>query len=246
VGLQDCDAIILCGGLGTRFREVIEDRPKGLAPVAGKPILELLVDDLVSQGIKRIILCVGHLRGHIIDYFKDRSDVEILFSIEETPLGTGGALKNARGLILSDQFLVLNGDSLCETNYESMFNYHKEKGSFITIVVSPAEESIDYGNIVLGGQGQILSFQEKVATQKHALISAGIYLINTKVLNEMNGSYPISLEHDFFPILIKKACCFGFQISSKVMDIGTPERYKKISAKLGKKSSKSVFSGKDQ
>ena len=95
LGLQDCDAIILCGGLGTRFREVMDDRPKGLAPVAGKPILELLVDDLVSQGIKRIILCVGHLRGHIIDYFKDRNDVEILFSIEETPSNSMFAVMGA-------------------------------------------------------------------------------------------------------------------------------------------------------
>ena len=235
LGLQDCDAIILCGGLGTRFREVMDDRPKGLAPVAGKPILELLVDDLVSQGIKRIILCVGHLRGHIIDYFKDRNDVEILFSIEETPLGTGGALKNAKGLIRSDHFLVLNGDSLCETYYGSLFNYHQEKGSFVTIVVSPVEESIDYGNVVLDAYGQILSFQEKVSTQVPALISAGIYLLNTEALSQMKCTYPLSIEQDFFPLIVHERPCFGFQISSQVLDIGTPERYKKISEQLGQK-----------
>jgi D-glycero-alpha-D-manno-heptose 1-phosphate guanylyltransferase len=228
VGIQNCDAIILCGGLGTRFRVVMENRPKGLAPVAGKPILELIVDDLVSQGIKRIILCVGHLRVHIIDYFEDRSDVEILFSIEEKPLGTGGAVRNASNQVKSQHVLILNGDSLCKISFNDFCRFHHVNGSFLSMVVTPAENSKDYGNIALGEKGRIVSFKEKFTADNPSLVNGGIYLMQSSGMQSLQGSYPISIEHDFFPNIIKTEQCFGYILKDEVLDIGTPERYHNI------------------
>src|SRR5690349_21298843 len=107
------DAAILCGGKGTRLQPVISDLPKGLAPVRGRALLDILVEDLVAQGLRRIILCVGHMKEQIISHFSGRRDADFLFSEETAPLGTGGAVKNAAEFIRSDPFLVMNGDSMC-------------------------------------------------------------------------------------------------------------------------------------
>ena len=226
--LQDCDALILCGGFGTRFQPVTREQPKGLAKVAGKSILERLIEDLVDQGITRVVLCVGHLREQIISFFKDRKDIEILFSIEDTPMGTAGALKNAQTLIKSDNILVMNGDSLCSVQYQNIYDFHQKKESLLTIVVSPSEDTKDYGNITLDDANRILSFNEKVDSDSIAFINAGIYLINQKTIKQLSNHFPVSLEIDFFPKIIQNNRCYGYTTNSKVMDIGTPDRFQTI------------------
>jgi NDP-sugar pyrophosphorylase family protein len=226
--LHNCDALILCGGLGTRFQSVTSEQPKGLAKVAGKSILERLIDDLVDQGISRVVLCVGHLREQIIDFFKDRSDIEIFFSIETEPMGTAGALKNALPLVKSGNILVMNGDSLCSIQFQDLHNFHQKKKSFLTIVVSPSEDTKDYGNITLNKANRILSFNEKVESDSVTFINGGIYLIKYEILKLVSNNFPVSMEIDFFPEIIKKKSCFGYKTDSTIMDIGTPDRYQKI------------------
>lgn len=230
--LQNIDALILCGGLGTRFQSVMSDRPKGLADVAGKSILERLIDDLAANGIRRVILCVGHLREQIIDFFKNRDDIEVLFSVEETPMGTGGALKNALPQIKAKQVLAMNGDSLCSVDYDKLYDFHQNRESFVSIVVTPSEDTKDYGNITLDDKKQILSFHEKVDADSLTFINAGVYLMEKEALEKIGEPFPTSLETDFFPAVIQEKACFGYATDSEVMDIGTPERYEKISQKL--------------
>ncbi|QUX97720.1 hypothetical protein C0J08_20910 [Marinomonas sp. CT5] len=225
---ENTDVVILCGGLGTRFRAVIDNQPKGLASVAGKPILDRIIDDLIEQGAKRIILCVGYLSEQIVEYYGNRTDVEFRFSTEDTPLGTGGAVKNATPLIQADKVLVLNGDSLCSISFQDLLLYHEKNESFLTVVTSYSKDIGDYGNLSLDEKGKILSFREKVKSDGSPLISAGIYLMNKDALNEIQGEYPISIEVDFFPEVVTKHNCMGYMTESEVMDIGTPERYKKI------------------
>lgn len=226
--LQNIDAMILCGGLGTRFQKVMSDCPKGLAEVAGKSILERLIDNLVDQGITRVVLCVGHLSSQIIDFFKDRNDIEILFSTETEPLGTAGALKNALPLVISENLLVMNGDSLCSIKFSDLHDFHQKQKSFLTIVISPSEDTKDYGNITLNEMNRILSFNEKVGSGSVSFINAGIYLMSLEALEQISNNFPVSLEVDFFPEIIKKEFCFGYTTNSMVMDIGTPDRYQKI------------------
>ena len=228
--LNQIDVLILCGGLGTRFRQVSDSIPKGLAPVGGKPLIELQIDALVANGARRIILCVGHLSDQIMTYFKDRQDVEIEFSEEKTPLGTGGALKNASRLIRTDLIVAMNGDSLCTVDYPSFVQQHREKKGYLSIVVSPSENTADYGTIELNTKNRILSFEEKTVknTDQPAMVNAGVYLMEKTALSDMKGKYPISIERDFFPKIVKTKPCFAFPIPSMVQDIGTPERYRKI------------------
>ena len=96
--LAKVDVLILCGGIGSRLSSVNPDRPKGLAPVGGKPFLDILVEDLVQQGFQRIIFCVGHLKEQVIDRYKTRKDAEYFFSQEDIPLGTGGAVQESGAL----------------------------------------------------------------------------------------------------------------------------------------------------
>ena len=101
-------AILLAAGLGTRLRSITDSVPKCLVPINGKPFIEILLDDCIKQGLRRFILCVGYLKEQVIEHLSQRNDCEIVFSLEEESLGTGGALKNAERHIKTDHFIVLN------------------------------------------------------------------------------------------------------------------------------------------
>jgi D-glycero-alpha-D-manno-heptose 1-phosphate guanylyltransferase len=230
VTLGAVDAVILCGGKGTRLQPVISDRPKGLAPVRGRALLDILVDDLVAQGLRRVILCVGHLKEQIIEHFSDRREADFLFSEETAPLGTGGAVKNAGGFIQSDPFLVMNGDSICRVDLKALLEFHHARDADLTMVVAEDPERGDVGAIRLGTDCRILSFHEKPApgSRVPGHINAGIYLFKRTLLDSWLRKYPLSLEHDVFPQLADDGRCFGFAVTGSVVDIGTPERYRRV------------------
>jgi NDP-sugar pyrophosphorylase family protein len=225
--LTPTDALILCGGLGTRLRPLIPDRPKGLAIVGGKPVLDILVDDLLNQGFRRIILCVGYLREQIVDRFDARKDAEFVFSREVVPLGTGGAVRNAIPLVSSDLVLIMNGDSICPFAFSDLLAFHTARNATASIVVTRADERHDGGIVALDDSGRIRSFLEKPDCKySHgSFINAGIYLLRRECTMQSPMSPPFSLERDIFPSLVSSSPCFGFVVNSKLEDIGTPERY---------------------
>lgn len=218
------DAVILCGGQGTRLQSVIANQPKGLAAVNGRALLDILVDDLIAQGVRRIILCVGHLKEQIIEHFGGRTDAKFLFSEETSPLGTGGAIKHASGMIKSEPFLAMNGDSVCRIDLHQLLAFHNSHAADATIVVAPDSERRDAGTIGIDPDGRIFSFDEKAAGGT-GLINAGIYLFKGGLPDSWRNEYPFSLEYNVFPQLAVGRRCFGFSTANKVVDIGTPERY---------------------
>jgi len=226
---KNIDVLILCGGQGTRLRPVISDKPKILAEIGGKPFIDILFDTLASHGFHRIILGVGYLREQIMSYFqaKPRKDFKIEFSEEETPLGTGGAVKKAKSLIKSDNFLVINGDALFSVDFEKFYKTHLDKKALLSMVlVEAADDSSDYGRVVLADTGGIMSFNEKIYNKEN-LISAGIYFMRKDVFGFMPSKDSFSLEYDFFPKILGHS--YGFVNEGKFIDIGTPERYLKAS-----------------
>ena len=118
---QETDVLILCGGMGTRFREVREDIPKALAPIQGVPFIDLLLNDLVDQGFRRIILASGHLGSQLEYHVNQRTDAEYIISCEPSPLGTGGAIKFAEKHFRSKQILILNRYSSINCDFNSLF-----------------------------------------------------------------------------------------------------------------------------
>lgn len=230
--MTDIDVLILCGGLGTRLSKVINDTPKGMAKVGGKPFLSILVNELSKFGMQNIIFCIGHLREQISGYFCSVDKSGYRFSAEEQPLGTGGALKNAELLVKSDPFLVLNGDSICEIDYYSLLDFHLDKKAMVSIVLSKSNKTDDYGSIELDENQTIISFQEKKSLAGGGLINAGVYLMNKEFLSTMKKNYPLSLEREVFPEALRTKRCVGYVVEADVMDIGTPERYRKANESL--------------
>ncbi len=230
----EVDAVILAGGLGTRLKSVVGDRPKVLATVQGKPFLDIIVADLVGQGFGRIVLCVSHLREQVVAHFAHRSEAEFLFSEEETPLGTGGAIRHVARLIGSDPFLVLNGDSLCRIEYARFLAFHRKTGAAMSMVVAGARGRADGGTVELATDGRIARFREKSSSQNAArtFINAGIYLMRRDLPASWRNTDPFSLERDIFPDLIGGGRCYGYAVDAEVVDIGTPKRYVAAQSKL--------------
>ena len=218
------DVFILCGGQGTRFRAVREDIPKALAPINGVPFLDLLLDNLISQGCQRIILGTGYLSVQIEFHAKQRSDVEYLISREEEPLGTGGAIRHALPFCKSEQMLVLNGDSYIAFSVQAFLDFHKFQHADATVLLSSATQGQDYGHVKLGEDQRIVSFQEKSENSNTQLINAGVYCLNKELIkDQLEGN--ASLERDWFPQWLCDKRVLGLVSPNSFYDIGTRERF---------------------
>ena len=223
---MNMDVLILCGGLGTRLRDMISDRPKPMADMNDRPFLDHLLAYFQQYGLRRFILCTGYqadvIRCH---YVQPTGDIEVVLSHETTALGTAGAVKNAEAHIQSDPFLVANGDSLCRANLEPFMAFHREKKALLSILLAKSDDPEDYGTVRLDEQHRVISFEEKQLGQSHAYVNAGVYLFERKVLHYIPEKIKLSLEYDIFPQLIKtNARCYGYTGEAGVIDIGTPKR----------------------
>ena len=225
----EIDVLVLCGGAGSRLHPLISDRPKGMALIGRRPFLDILVDDLLKQGFRRIIFCVGHLKEQIIVHYKSRNDAEFYFSEENAPLGTGGAIHNALSMVQSNHVLILNGDSICPVNFSELLQFHYAKESSTTFVLTLPQDRDDVGIVLIDRHKKVQSFLEKTSSNPalDGYINAGIYLLNLENLVFSDLKPPFSLEYDVFPTLAKGNPCYGFVVDSKLLDIGTPARYLK-------------------
>jgi NDP-sugar pyrophosphorylase family protein len=227
------DAVILCGGLGTRLRPISGDLPKALVAFSGRPFIDILIESLLPFGFRRFILLVGYSSKKIREHFRGR-EYEVIFSEETEPLGTGGALKNARHQIMSSPFLLLNGDSLCPTDFAAFRQFHETCGGILSIVLARPLAEIDYGIIDMDEACRITAFREKDGTCGGRFINAGIYLLDHRVFDLMPEALAFSLERDLIPCLLPQGC-YGYVTDGVLIDIGTPERYHRAAAFLSKK-----------
>ncbi|MBI5606376.1 MAG: NTP transferase domain-containing protein [Deltaproteobacteria bacterium] len=222
--MKEIDAVILCGGLGSRLKKVVHDRPKPMAEIQGRPFLDILIDHTAAFGITRYILCTGYMANCIEHYYAQTTGpLTFSFSKEKIPLGTGGALKNAESLIRSNPVLVLNGDSFCPVDLDGFITHHRAKNAQISLVVSEAKDSFDFGSLWMDKKGRIVGFQEKINHTQN-LINAGVYLFDKEIFARIPPHKRYSLELDLFPDFVGKKF-YGFFSNEKVLDIGTPERY---------------------
>ncbi len=216
--------MILCGGLGTRLRSVTGDAPKVMAEVQGEPFLDFLIRYLVKQGARRVILCAGYKAESLAAHYKEKfRDISIEMSIEPSPLGTGGAFKNAEKFIKSDVVFGLNGDCFTPVKYALMLGFHQQQKALMTLAGVRVEGNKDFGTIQMNDRDEVLAFKEKFATADVQYISAGIYCFRRELFNEMPAG-KFSIEYDLFPKLIGKGF-FGYKVDAPFIDIGTPERF---------------------
>jgi NDP-sugar pyrophosphorylase family protein len=197
-----------------------------MAPVAGRPFLEYLLEQLHAAGCTHIVLCVGHQANIIEQHFGygNQGDVTIGYSREQELLGTAGALALARPLIRSDPFLVLNGDSYCVADFQALLAQHEARKAFVTIVATQVEDTSRYGSMVLSTDDAIMRFCEKGQAEEGAYVNAGIYVLNRAVLDLIPSGKRCSIEHEVFPSLAGRGL-YAFRQSGPFIDIGTPDSF---------------------
>jgi len=236
--LQNLDAVILAGGFGTRLRSVVSDRPKALAEVGGRPFLELLLDQITAIGVRRTILCTGYLGDQIEAHLgPSRKGMALVYSREHEPLGTGGALRLALPKIESPAMLVLNGDSYCDWDLEDLYRAHRRSKADATMLLVQVSDARRFGRVVIDDSERIVAFAEKSEDPSPALINAGIYVLERRIVEGMEPEVPLSLERDVFPKLIGHGL-YGHRTTARLWDIGIPEAYAQAGTELPERLSR--------
>ncbi|MBI5224922.1 NTP transferase domain-containing protein [Candidatus Micrarchaeota archaeon] len=211
-------ALILAGGLGTRLRPLKLGVPKPMAKVSGMPFLERLILRLKNGGVTKILLLVGYKKKAIEKHFGNgkKLGIKIGYSREQRPLGTGGAIKNAQKSV-EKQFLLFNGDTICDIDIQEFIKFHKKHKSILTIAVSRAKN--EGGKIELATDLRVAGFGKK-----GPFVNAGAYVANSEILKTIPANKKVSFEEAIIPRLLTKRV-FGFRIERGFLDIGTPSRY---------------------
>lgn len=225
------EALILAGGKGTRLKSLIPDRPKPLAPVAGRPFAEWLVLMLRRQGLRRIVFSTGYKGEMFRDCFQDgaRCGVDIAYSHEMAPLGTGGAVRQALDTLQTDRFLVLNGDSWCRANLHELAVRHQRRKAAATILLAAVDDCHRFGAVSIDASQAVTCFAEKCAAATSGLINAGVYLFERRVVEPLPLGRNISLERDVLPQLVGRGL-FAFTSAGPFLDIGIPETFQAADA----------------
>ncbi len=221
------EAIVLAGGFGTRLRSVISDVPKPMAPVLGRPFLEYILDDLIKKGVNRIVLAVSYKYEIIKNYFGySYRDVEIIYSIEESPLLTGGAIKQALGFCFEEEVFVVNGDTFFDVDLRSMKYFKKTKDALFVLATCSMKNFDRYGTVEVDDSNCITCFNEKKPTDK-GLINGGVYLLNKSIFKDI-AEVSFSLEEKVLDSLLLSRAVFSFSSNGYFIDIGIPSEYERV------------------
>jgi len=222
--LAGVEAVLLVGGLGTRLRSSVADRPKVLAEVGGRPFLAYLLDQVAAAGARRALLCSGYLGEQIEAAFGARhGELALDYSQEERPLGTGGALRLACERLHGDAALVLNGDSYVDADLGALWSAHRAGAVDGTILLKEVPDAGRYGRVERDADGAVTAFREKLSGGP-GWINAGIYVLARRLLGSIPAGEVVSLEQDILPLWVSKGLR-GHETRGAFIDIGTPESY---------------------
>ena len=243
-------AMILAAGEGTRLRPLTLDTPKVMLPIAGKPLLEYILDWLRFYEITEIAINLNHLPKVVMDWLGDgdRFGINITYSVEDTILGTAGALTRLRDFF-DDTFVLIYGDMLTDLNIPSLLEFHQIKRALATVVLMEVENPSSYGIVEVDEECRILRFVEKPApgTTSSNLANAGVYMLQPEVIDYIPRDTFYDFGYDLFPLLLSEgARLFGYATTDSFLDTGTMENYRCAERDLleGKFSPKRVSSTK--
>ncbi|NEO83083.1 MAG: NTP transferase domain-containing protein [Spirulina sp. SIO3F2] len=224
--LQDCTAVILMGGLGTRLRSVVCDRPKPLAQVNGRPFITYLLDQLADTGLQRVVLCTGYM-GDMVEVVLGQiwRSLELIYSPESMPLGTGGALRLAAPHLQSATALVMNGDSYCDVDWATLWTQHQRSPQGCTIVLTQVQNVQRFGQVTLNTSQQVIQFAEKGQNSGSGWINAGIYLLPVAAIAALPAHQHCSLETDLLTQQVAHRQLRGVRTQGLFIDIGLPDSY---------------------
>jgi NDP-sugar pyrophosphorylase family protein len=225
--MEKTKALLLVGGLGTRLQPVVASTAKPMAPVGGRPFLELLLKQLSSQGFREIVLCTGYRAEDLESQLQDGRDwnVRIEYSHELSPMGTAGALKFAEPYLKErHDFIVMNGDSFMELDLQDLVDAHHRFGGVATVAIVRRQNVMRYGTVQVDAHHRVTGFLEKSASGSgEGLINAGVYVFSTKIFDLIPEGCS-SLERDTFPKALAEGV-YAVEQHGMFLDIGTPEDY---------------------
>ena len=223
-------ALFLAGGMGTRLQPLTDNLPKPMVPILNKPLLERTMEGLKRCGITEIIISTCFHPEYIKKYFGDGTDINmrIKYTVEKTPMGTGGAIKMAEEYF-KESFIVFNSDILSDIDFNKMITFHKSKKAIATIAVTKVKETSIYGVIEYDASGYASVFKEKPkpGESDSKSINAGIYIFEPDIFKEIASDRAVSIEREIFPKLLnQKQKISIYQSNCYWMDIGTVEKYR--------------------
>lgn len=219
-------AILLAGGLGTRLRSVVNDRPKPMALIQDKPFMEYLINELKKNGITDIIFAVGYKGSLVEEYFGNGEGfgINVIYSYEDQQLGTAGAIKNAEKYISDDKFFVLNADTFYTLPYSRLLELQKSEDSEMVLVLRKVPDCTRYGIVTLE-ESRVTGFNEKSTELTEGLINGGVYLMNKTLLDDIPEG-KVSLENEMIPMWLERNYTLSaFVNDGYFIDIGIPEDY---------------------
>ena len=229
-------AILLVGGFGTRLMPLTRNTPKPMLTVAGVPVTEHQLAMAKAAGITEIVLATSYLSDVFIPYFGDGSKwgMKIRYAVEEAPLGTGGAIRNAAQFLQGDQpVVVLNGDVLSSHNLAEQIRQHQSNNADVTLHLTQVEDARAFGCVPTDEAGRVTAFLEKMDQPVTNQINAGCYVFNPKIINSIPINTVVSVERETFPQLVAQgAQVFGYLENAYWLDIGTPRALLKASTDI--------------
>ena len=225
-------AIVLVGGLGTRLRAVVSDVPKPLAPVAGRPFLAWMLDRLAAEGMRHVILATGFMADTVEQLVgRHWAGMTVDYSPEEHPLGTGGAVRRAAGLLQSGGVHIINGDTFLRYSPQALEAATREIGATVGVALAQVPDTGRYGAVEIGA-GRIRSFREK-GQHGPGYINAGCYFMTADALAALPERERFSLEVDVLAPLVGQGAIAAFEHTEQFIDIGVPEDYLRAQALFG-------------
>lgn len=226
------EAIILAGGLGTRLRDAVPDLPKCMAPVNGHPFIAYVIKQLQSQGISRFIFSLGY-RSEAFTRFINETLPEGSYKlvVEKEPLGTGGAIRFAMNHAVTEDIVVVNGDSIFATDIAAQYDLHRQRKSACTLALKPMKDFDRYGVVEMDPDQRIVHFREKQAYAK-GLINGGVYIINKAEFTAISFPEKFSFETDYLQKYYKEQLIYGIEQEGYFIDIGIPEDYQRAQKEL--------------
>ncbi|MDM8520142.1 sugar phosphate nucleotidyltransferase [Anaerolineales bacterium HSG6] len=221
--------VVMAGGAGSRLRPLTIHRPKPMVPIINKPVMSHILDLVKRHGATEVIITVQYLADFIQKFFGDGSNLglKIHYSIEDTPLGTAGSVKNAQKY-LDDTFVVISGDALTNFNLTKVIEYHKKNKSMTTLALYRVDDPVDYGVTILNDKGHIVRFQEKPSrgSVMSDYVNTGIYVLEPDVLDYFDTNIPFDFSNDLFPLLQEKGHkLYGYVCEGYWCDIGNISEY---------------------
>lgn len=223
---NDIKTVILAGGKGRRLKPYTTNFPKPLMPIGDRPILEILINQLKSNDLTDIIIATGHMEGLIRSFFGDgeRHGAKIFYSKEDSPLGTAGPLSLLRNQ-LKDTFLLINGDILCDLDFDAVIDYHITKSNAVTVVLARRNVNVDFGVVELNLDSSFATWNEK--PEISYLVSTGIYLFQPECLEEVPDGKSLNLPELIARLSSLEYKISGYEHNGYWLDIGRPSDYEK-------------------